>query len=244
MTAIGVTPDIVLDIFLMTFILECSRLTIMVTNRDVFNSIAESWYRLRHWSRFKPELLEMADRWRQGRLLNIGCAHGPDFLQFCQNYELWGVDFSEHMIEQAQKYAAKFKFTAQLIVADAVCLPFPDGVFDCAIALAAYHHIKGESQRMEAFRELHRVLKPGGEVFLTVWNRWQPRFWFSGREANMEWKTKGTIYYRYHYLYTYYELRMILEAAGFKVIRMFPEHAYRFPIGIFSRNICVLGRSV
>ena len=46
----------------------------------VYDEIAESWYGLRHWTRFRQELEEVAARWETGTLLNVGCAHGPDFL--------------------------------------------------------------------------------------------------------------------------------------------------------------------
>ena len=216
----------------------------MSTNREVFDQIAESWYRLRHWSRFTTELEEMAHRWHQGKLLNVGCAHGPDFLPFKDNFELWGVDFSTQMVKLAQKYAAKFDLKANLTVADALSLPYPDNTFDWAIAVATYHHLQGNEQRQKAFQELRRVLKPEGEAFITVWNRWQPGFWLKGKETNIVWKSKGKILYRYYYLFSYSDLNKLLPKTGFQVIRMFPEKSYRFPIKFFSRNICALVKAV
>jgi len=212
----------------------------MSTNREVFDEIAESWYRFRHWSRFTKELGEMASRWHKGKLLNIGCAHGPDFLPFKDNFELWGVDFSAQMVKLAQKYATKFNLKVNLTIADAISLPYPDNTFDWAIAVATYHHIRGDKQRQKAFQELRRVLKPGGEAFITVWNRWQPSFWLKGKEVNMPWKSRGKILYRYYYLFSYPELRSLLTQAGFEIISMFPEKSYRFRLKFFSRNICAL----
>jgi ubiquinone/menaquinone biosynthesis C-methylase UbiE len=212
----------------------------MPTNKKVFDEIAESWYRFRHWSRFATELEEMATRWRRGKLLNVGCAHGADFLPFKDSFELWGVDFSTQMLKLAQKYAAKFDLKIKLTLADATSLPYPDNTFDYAIAVAVYHNIRGDKQRKKALRELKRVIKPGGEAFITVWNKWQPRFLLKGKEVNIPWKSRGNIYYRYYYLFSYREIGILLTQAGFEIISIFPEKSYRFPLRFFSRNICAL----
>ena len=102
----------------------------MTTNREVFDQIAESWYRVRHWPLLKEELEELAARWQSGKLLNVGCAHGPDFLPFSQGFELWGVDSSPAMLKQALKYSVKFKLYVNLMATDALFLPFPASVAD------------------------------------------------------------------------------------------------------------------
>lgn len=212
--------------------------------KEVFDEIAESWYRVRHYPRFKEELEEMAQRWVRGRLLNIGCAHGPDFLPFRANFELWGMDFSPKMVKLAQKYADKFGFVPNLVVGDALFLPFSENSFDWVISVATFHHIQGEIARGTAFCELRRVLKPGGEAFITVWNRWQPRFWFRGKEVKIPWRLKDKTVYRYYYLFSYEELKKLAMKAGLEVIRIFPEKSYRLPLKIFSRNICLLVRKL
>ena len=212
----------------------------MATIKDIFNQIAPSWYNFRHWSIFRDELETLAKQWQQGKLLNVGCAHGPDFLPFSQNFELYGVDISTEMIKFAQKYAGKFDFTVTLTVADARCLPYPDETFDWAVSVATYHHIKGEEERLKALQELKRVLKPGGEAFITVWNHWQPRFWFHSKEVAVPWRMKGKTLERYYYLFSYPELEKLVKKADFKVLKSFPESAYHAPVKFFSRNICLL----
>jgi len=212
----------------------------MTTNREVFDQIAESWYGVRHWPLLKEELDALAVRWQGGNLLNIGCAHGPDFLPFSHGFELWGLDSSPAMLKQAVRYSTKFKFYVNLVAADAVSLPFPDNSFDWAISVAAYHHIRGREEREKAFKELRRVLKPKGEAFVTVWNRGQPRFWFRSKEQQVPWRLKEKTVYRYYYLFSYAELRKLLIKADWEIITMSPEKSYRFPIRSFSRNICVL----
>ncbi len=209
-------------------------------SKDIFNQIAPGWYSFRHWSIFRRELEALAARWRGGRLLNLGCAHGPDFLPFRQGFELHGVDFSTEMIKLAGKYAKKFDFDVNLAVAEVRSLPYSDETFDWAISVATYHHIQGEEERLKALRELKRVLKPGGEAFITVWNHWQPRFWFRGREVMVPWRTRDKTLYRYYYLFAYGGLKKLVREAGLRVIKSFPESAYRFPIKIFSKNVCLL----
>jgi tRNA (uracil-5-)-methyltransferase TRM9 len=211
-----------------------------VNNKDVFNQIAPSWYNFRHWSIFRTELEALAERWQKGRLLNVGCAHGPDFLPFKDGFELYGVDFSAEMLKFARKYAQKFGLDVELTLADVRRLPYPDESFDRAISVATYHHLRrGEHQ--EALKELRRVLKPGAEAFITVWNRGQPRFWLKPKEVKVPWRRKkGETLYRRYYLFSYSELERLAKGAGFEVLKSFPESAYRFPIKLFSRNICLL----
>ncbi len=212
----------------------------MATLREVYDKIAPSRYNLQHWTRFRQELETMASRWQKGRLLNLGCGHGADFLPFIDGFEMYGVDFSPVMLELARKYARKFGFTANLILGDVCQLPFSDEAFDRAISVATYHHIKGENEKQKAFSELRRVLKPGGEAFITVWNRWQPGFWSRGKEAEIPWRTKEGTLYRYYYFFSYPELKKLVKRAGFQVIKSFPESSYHFPLKYFSRNICLL----
>ena len=212
----------------------------MATNREVFDQIAESWYRVRHWPLLREELGELARRWRCGKLLNIGCAHGADFLPFTHDFELWGVDFSPAMLKQGLRYSAKLGFYVNLVAADALFLPFPDDTFDWAVSVATYHHIKGKQEREKALGELRRVLKPRGEAFLTVWNHGQPRFWLRSKEQEVPWRLKEKTLYRYYHLFSYGELRKLLIKTGWQIITMSAERSYGFPIRSFSRNICAL----
>lgn len=210
--------------------------------KSVFNQIAPGWYNVRHWSIFGDELEELASRWRHGRLLNVGCGHGADFLPFRQNFNLYGVDFSIEMLKFARRYSKKFNFTVNLSLANISYLPFDDKSFDLAISVASYHHIKDRKERQTALGELKRVLRPGGEAFITVWNHWQPNFWLRPTEITVPWQQKGKILHRYYYLFSYMSLENLVKRTGFEIVKSSPESTYRFPLKFFSRNICLLVR--
>ena len=210
------------------------------SQEEVFDRIAPGWYSRRHWSIFRHELEDLAVRWQEGRLLNIGCGHGADFLPFRSGFELYGLDFSVEMLRYARKYAQKFEFEARLVQGDASNLPFASGSFDRAIAVASIHHLQTRESRQNAFKELHRVLKPGGEAFITVWNHWQPRFWSKPVDTHVMWKTKGAVLYRYYHLFSRGEAERLSRRAGLQVIRSYSEASYHFPLRLFSKNICLL----
>jgi len=210
--------------------------------KEIFNQIASGWYNFRHRSIFRRELEALAQRWQGGRLLNVGCGHGPDFIPFKDSFELHGVDFSDAMLQLARKYADKYKFSVNLVDADARDLPYADETFDRAIAVATYHHIEDNEGRLQALKELRRVLKPGGEAFITVWNRWQPRFWLKTRNVLVPWRSREKTLYRYYHLFSYRELEELTRKAGFEVVSSSPESRYHFPLKTFSRNVCVLVR--
>ncbi len=207
---------------------------------QVFDEIAPSWYNRFHWTRFKQELEELAERWVDGDLLNLGCGHGADFIPFKDSFELYGVDFSPGMLKQAARYAKKFNFHVNLTATDIRNLPYENDSFDWAIAVATYHHLKGRVEITRGFEELFRVIKPGGEAFVTLWNHWQPRFWFKPKILYVPWQTQERLLKRYYYLTNYFEAVKMAKAGGFDIIYSKPESGYHFPLKYFSKNICLL----
>lgn len=55
---------------------------------------------------------------------------------------------------------------------DDVLLPFGDDSFDVVISNHVIEHVGDRAQQVSHLRELRRVLKPGGIVYLAVPNRW------------------------------------------------------------------------
>jgi demethylmenaquinone methyltransferase / 2-methoxy-6-polyprenyl-1,4-benzoquinol methylase len=68
------------------------------------------------------------------------------------------VDASEHMTAEGQRRASQRNLTIHARVCDAQVLPFEDGSFDAVTLQFASRHL----EIIKAFREIHRVLKPGG----------------------------------------------------------------------------------
>jgi ubiquinone/menaquinone biosynthesis C-methylase UbiE len=100
--------------------------------------------------------------WPYATSLELGCGTGF----FTLNLKLAGVlgeahvtDLSPGMVEVAQRNARALGFEIAGRVADAEQLPYPDETFDLVIGHAVLHHIPDVGL---AFREVLRVLKPGG----------------------------------------------------------------------------------
>lgn len=216
--------------------------TEFVNKTPDFDPIAAGWYNFRHYTIFKDELDRLSMRWGEGKLLNAGCGHGADFLPFKEAFQLYGIDISLEMLKQAERYFKKHNFHAELKQADIRLIPYQDDDFDNAIAVASLHHIKDYREQLKAVLELKRVVKPGGEIFITVWNALQPRFWLTRRDTFIPWKNGDQTVYRYYHLFTYREIEKLVLSAGLKIVSINPESKYKGCLKHLSRNICLLLR--
>ncbi len=61
-----------------------------------------------------------------------------------------------------------------LVGADARRLPFADGAFDLIVSNSTLDHFQTEEELVASLRELRRVLRPGGELLLTLDNAANP----------------------------------------------------------------------
>jgi len=136
----------------------------------------------------------------------------------------------------------KHGFEAWLVQGDLAALPFRDGSFDHAVAVASYHHLNGEDTRMRAFAELHRVLRPEGEVFLSVWRNPSKEAAAAPEDRLVPWNSGGTVLQRYYHFFAPEELAAMLGESGFTILRLEPDVRPSRGGESGSSNVCVLAR--
>lgn len=181
-----------------------------------YNLVASSFASTR--DRLWPEMKVLFDYAKKGeRVLDVGCGNGR-FSKYLSGTEYVGVDFSEKMIEEAEKRFPEKNFK----VANILSLPFQDNYFDKVYGIAVIHQIPSYEYRLKALLEIKRVLKPGGYLFLTVWDIAQGRkvFFLQNALRNFFSSSLGRKDFilkreRYYYVFEKGELSTISRKAGF-----------------------------
>ena len=57
----------------------------------------------------------------------------------------------------------------EVSIADALVLPYREGIFDVVICIALIHHLSTYANRIRVLRELVRICKVGGQILVTAW---------------------------------------------------------------------------
>ncbi len=100
-----------------------------------------------------------------GKLLDAGCGVGGFSRAAAgRGWAVTAVDASAEMI--AATRAAVRGLPVEVQSGSVLDLPFPDGHFDAAVANFVINHVPDPRLGV---REIARVLRPGGEVGLTIW---------------------------------------------------------------------------
>lgn len=103
------------------------------------------------------------------KVLEIGCGLGTDGAQFAKaGADYTGIDLTEASIELARKRFELFGLKGEFRVADAEHLDFADDSFDLVYSHGVLHHTPDIDA---AIREVHRVLKPGGQARVMLYHR-------------------------------------------------------------------------
>ncbi|MCX6893590.1 MAG: class I SAM-dependent methyltransferase [Verrucomicrobiota bacterium] len=138
--------------------------------------------------KFTPEYFEQIEEWRYRdqpfihsfaqftryhgkRILEVGFGAGTDFIQWLRAGAVAsGVDLTEealsNLTHRIQVYG--LPSPAGIKVADAENLPFDSGYFDLGYSWGVLHHTPDTEKSV---RELVRVVRPGGEIKIMLYNR-------------------------------------------------------------------------
>lgn len=98
---------------------------------------------------------------QQLKILDIGCGAGFfEMILAPLGHEITGIDLTPDMIEQARQITARHNVSgAEFLIMDAENPEFDDSVFDVVISRNLTWTLPHPE---EAYKEWHRVLKPGG----------------------------------------------------------------------------------
>jgi SAM-dependent methyltransferase len=118
---------------------------------------AESYYLLHRWTDAGYETF-----------LDLGCGLGRHSLQFAEaGFEVTAFDLSEQAVRQTLSSARNEGLDIRGIVGDLHSLPFDDGEFQCILSFLTISHTDTAGM-FRAMSELKRVLKAGGECYITL----------------------------------------------------------------------------
>jgi len=100
-------------------------------------------------------------------VLEVGFGSGVSFLNLSQLYqEIHGLDLTAD-VRQVGEMFASLGVQTELRNGSVLEMPYPDQSFDSVLLISILEHLQPYEQH-QAFREIWRVLKPGGQVVYGV----------------------------------------------------------------------------
>jgi len=113
------------------------------------------------WKQWQKRALEDL---KGKKVLEVGIGPGKLLVRMAKDgYEVTGVDTSGHMLKNAQRRADRKGAKVELVKASVYKMPFPDHTFDDVVSTFSVVAFQSPEK---AFREMKRVLKPGGRIII------------------------------------------------------------------------------
>lgn len=120
---------------------------------------------LRRWLPAKP-----VDALLKTDLFDEAVAEGVYPVLFSRARRIVGIDVAESIAAAAgERYPS-----LEAVVADVTALPFASECFDVVVSISTLDHFDRFDAVEAALAEIHRTLKPGGQLILTMDNRANP----------------------------------------------------------------------
>lgn len=194
------------------------------------------------------------------QILDVGCGNGrmaDVFKDLDINY--LGVDNSVELINIARKRFSE-QNNINFAVGDVTDLLLHENEYDLVLVIAVLHHLPTKELRLQALRQIYRVMKPGATLIMYNWNLWQfgyyKKYWpkllnysyklsrgvWSIKDAFIPWKPIGGEHQRYIHSFTRGEMNRLLRKAGFRVESIGYENQGQLATFFNGYNLTVIAK--
>ncbi len=130
-------------------------------------------YTLKPWELHIVELLE--DQVTGKDVLDVACGGGRITVPLLRRgFNVTGTDFVPEFESKIRQHGDEFKGDFRFYASDMLSLPFPDASFDAVTCINALVYLRDIGEVRRCMAEMTRVLRPGGQLFITTWNLWHP----------------------------------------------------------------------
>ncbi|XP_015119699.1 uncharacterized protein LOC107042947 [Diachasma alloeum] len=144
---------------------------------EVYEQCAEKTAQSKHW----PRIYKFLEELEPGALVcDIGCGNGK-YLSVNNNIFKIGGDRCKRLTDIAREKEN------EVLICDNLSLPFRDESFDAVLSIAVVHHFATTERRVNALKELARVLRIGGKLVISVWAMEQRHRKFESQDVLVPW---------------------------------------------------------
>jgi ubiquinone/menaquinone biosynthesis C-methylase UbiE len=107
---------------------------------------------------------------KHANLLDVGCGGGRTTIPLVKmGFKVTALDITPKLVEITKNNLKKFNLEATVKTGDATKMNYKSNLFDYALfSFNGIEAIPNKSQRLNALREIHRVLKPSGIFIFTT----------------------------------------------------------------------------
>ena len=136
--------------------------------RDIFLPLYDPLLKILGTERAREQLMAQAGIRPTDRVFDLGCGTGTQAVMIKKKFpqvEMVALDPDPKALARARKKAAREGLAIQFDQGFGDQLPYPEASFDRVVSSLMFHHLPAE-QKVTTLREVHRVLKPGGEFHM------------------------------------------------------------------------------
>ena len=180
---------------------------------QIYEEIAEHFdvTRVNKWD----WVVDFLDKFKdQELILDLGCGNGRNMEH--KNLKFIGIDNCDKFVNICKEKGLN------VLNSNITDVNLSNKIADGLICIAVFHHLSTYEHRIQALREIKRLVKPGGKILLSVWSINQPlktRRKFNDFGNNIVvWNSYGKIFERYYYIFKIDEIKNLFRLVGLSLI--------------------------